>query len=109
MPLRINFKHIPDTNDLRVSFVQAVHNRGTDFKVYKNNYDRDGGLAYDPRDTDYLRLILQALMANDAGVVYVGVTNYTLTINVSPAADIDEVKARIIGACKRAQKVPVEV
>ena len=89
-----------------VDFNVALHHRGSDFNLYKNNYDGSNGDIFQASDTDFFRVLVTSLMSDDAGVTGIDVRNYSLLIHLSRAVSVEDLAARITAACKRANKVP---
>lgn len=109
MPLNVSFKQNEATGGFEVSFGRVLHKRGTDWRLFKNGYDKANGDVFEPSDSQLLKLITQALMQDDAGVVRLDVTPYTIRIFNSPATPVLDLEARVLGAIRRTGATLVRV
>jgi hypothetical protein len=76
---------------LEFDFNVLLHKRGSDWWVYKNQWDKaDLGALFlldDESDTELIQLLVSSLMADDTGVYSIMVTPYTLKVFKSAAVD----------------------
>lgn len=92
---------VPEALD--VHFAVVLHHRGTDFHLYKNQWDK-GSFTFQPGDSAILRVLVAALMDDESGVHHLEVKNYTLRIDRSIAVSEDDLRARITAALRRLGK-----
>ena len=109
MPLNVFFQNQEPRNCLLVEFGKTLHDRGGDWALFKNVYDKAKGNVFEPSDSLLLKLIVTALMQNDAGVERVIITPYGLMITFSRATPIEDIEARVLGAIHRSNTTPVRV
>jgi hypothetical protein len=84
----------PSGGEFAFEFNLLLSKRGTDWQVYKNSWDAaeaSGESPYDKffkdSDSDYVKGVITALMADNTGVSRVSVEPYRLIVTASRATD----------------------
>lgn len=109
MPLNVKFAVALESNSMTAHFGRALHKRGTDWRVFKNEYDKTSGDVFESGDSLLLRFVIETLMQDDAGVLRLDITPYTIVIKHSGATPKQDLEARVLYAIRRMGITPVRV
>jgi hypothetical protein len=85
-----------------VTFDVVLHTRGTDFNLYRNEWDKRGEGCLTENDSPLLMQIAGELLGKDTGVSMVSVRNYDLTMYGAATYSESFVKHVVFQACRDA-------